>query len=67
MKPKKKGKRGGRQPGAGRPALYGEKMVKCTIWLPRNFISYLTESYSNPAKGVRILIERDMSHANTTI
>jgi hypothetical protein len=50
--------RGGRRPGAGRPAAYTEPLLRKTVTLPRSYVQQL-EAFGggNLSEGIRLLVE----------
>jgi hypothetical protein len=50
--------RGGRRPGAGRPAAYREPLLRKTVTLPVSYVQQLTTfGAGNLSDGIRSLIE----------
>lgn len=50
--------RGGRRPGAGRPAAYTEPLLRKTVTLSVSYVEQLTAfGYGNLSEGIRLLAE----------
>jgi hypothetical protein len=56
--------RGGRRPGAGRPAAYREPLVRKTVTLPVSYVEQLTAfGAGNLSDGIRLLAETAYTRA----
>jgi hypothetical protein len=59
--------RGGKQPGAGRPPLQGERMREHRITLPRETAEYIrSQAEGNLSAGIRRLAEENKMMIETT-
>jgi hypothetical protein len=53
--------RGGRRPGSGKPAAYGEAQVQTTVRLPRAHLEALAElGRGRVCDGIRALVEEHL-------
>jgi len=48
--------RGGKRPGAGRPALYDEKLVPVSVWLTPSQIEWCKKKCGSVSTAIRKLI-----------